>query len=449
MKRPLITTPRELQIGINPKNYFIDYLQLNVKMPYKQFIGQELIDSKKILNQLEDRFNLDKNYKTEGIEKTIPSLLTKLREEKDYYWGLHFDFSRNQTKLHQFSIHFKGRFFSGSVNHRYIYEKYDKIGNPIKTSKKLVSYDSKNVCEPTRNVIEDIQRVYETWKILEQYIVQHIYNAWGDRPFNTTISRLDISTQMKSSLNKSVFKYNKQPWFQIKNPATMIFPFYHVGEETYTGFRATLGDENNQPSNRDICQLLVYDKNFTSQHESKNELSKLICLNRFGTNNVIRKEWKLKLPFIKQVTNKFNIKPDIEGLFDVTKNPKVYGCFWRALIQQFRRNKDCILYNDSHKYMAFHDPEFRKLVFRLGGWKNYEIERAYKRISPPRLSNMEVGRMAKKSNFQKVTLWHPLNVIKSTLSKEYEKFTDKEKEQLDKYFLNHLIKNKRIPNYSY
>jgi hypothetical protein len=448
--RPLIIPPRQEFIFQNVKNYFLDYLTINIHIPENKAVKFELDDKRMMLNDMMDALANPKkiipewvrdcltNEKFENKNSPSPSsYLHANRKKYDHYYGLNI---KRMTRHNFLKIDFSGRFWSGSVNQKFIYEKYDKIGNPIERTKKLVKYDGTGLSEPTRYLTQDIDLVAKTFYEIEDICNTILNNYWGDgRKVYNTISRIDISTQKKSDLNKSIFKSRNHPWFQVKSPQeTHAFPYIDLNTGKYVSFLIAKPNENNMPDLTKRIWLKVYDKNQTI-----NQLNKAICLSRFGTTNVIRKEWHLRRPFFKSLLEQHgnNGKADFEalhyGIRHNDKTPLLYNLFRRI-----RMNMDCILYNDTHKYIAFHDPEARKqlkLIHKLPLWK---INGLFKRISPPQLGNLDLTHILPTKNMQKAKHWSEITILTKEIKSYYKTMDTKDKMVFNKFLFDFIKQNK-------
>lgn len=449
--KPLIIPPRRKFIFQNHKSYFLDYLTINLHIPDNRHVSYELQDKRNMLNDMMDALANPKklipewvqNAKTGGMieHKNLPSpsnYLTKKRKKYDHFWGLHI---RRMTRHNFIKLDFSGRFWAGSVNHKFIYEKNDKLGNPIEASKTLVKYDSSGLSEPTRFITEDIELVAKAFYEIEDICNTILSNYWGDgRKVYNTISRIDLSTQKKSDLNKSIFNSMNHPWFQVKSPQeTHAFPYIDLNTGKFISFLIAKPNQDNSPDLTKRIWLKVYDKNATI-----NQLNRTICESRFNTSNVIRKEWHLRRPFFKTILEKKTLmedgKADFKALhYGIRHHDK--SLFLSDLLFNIRQNMDCILYNDSHKYIAFHDPEARKLLKIIHKLPLYKVDQLFKRIKPPKIANLDLMHILPKKNMQKAKHWSEITILTKEIKNNYKSMVPKDKMVFNKFLFDFIKQN--------
>lgn len=433
----------------NPRSYFLDYLTINIQIPRKPHIDSELKETNAMLYDMVDalarpiykdipewvlRANDNLPIETKRMSKSSSFLHTK-RMVHDHYYGLHISTSK---KHHMLKLDFSGRFWSGSVNHRFIHTKQDKMGNNLEYTKTLVKYDGTGLSQPTTNILDDIDLVFEAYKEIEDICNTILANYWRDgRTVFSTISRMDISTQKKTSLQKSIFKSMHHPWFQVKSPKdTYAFPNINMDTGKYASFLIAKINQENSPDLKKRIWLKVYDKNQTID-----EMNKLICQTRFGTTNVVRKEWHLRRIFFKSLLqkNSTNKKADIYSLHECIKNykdnPFLYNLFYNI-----RKNMDCMFYNDSHRYMAFHDPIARKQLKIIHRLPMYKINQLFQRIKPLQIKNLDLSHMLPAKNHKRANSWTEVKFLTREIENSFNKMNESDKIQLKKNLANILYK---------
>lgn len=381
----------------NPNKYFLDYLQINFHIPYKEHVSYETTLANDILG---------------AFYRSIPSLLAKKQLKHDYWHGVHFPRLPNETKHKQIAMQFSGRFWAGDVNYKWV-KILNKNGYPT-GKEKLCNYLCTNESFPTTKIKDDWKLCYRVFEEMQSLINHYCWNIWKDRQVTNTVARIDISRQ---NFNTSL---NPRPTFFIKKMDDHhIQPSIHCGTNKYTSFDISRLNKQNQLSRGVPVYLKVYDKNW-----SKDYLNKITCDQRFKTTNVIRKEWRLNRRFYgPDTSHKIDTFQDL--ITTIIKKPKLLH-----LIKCMRLNKDVIIKNDSLKYLALHDIEARKQLKNAHKLPLYKLNKLYNKIIPrsPRLVISK--NKSQDKNFNKPYTWNRFTYARSLISNGVQEFSKSEKTAL-------------------
>jgi hypothetical protein len=151
----------------------------------------------------------------------------------------------------------------------------------------------------------------------------------------STISRLDLATQKKSTFLKSftpiVSPFNRDIVNQFEIP--------FKNQRYISGI--TIGPEIGRRTENIFFR--AYDKRFESSGAQT-------CLQRFKSLEYVRKEWMLRSRFLRK-----NLITTPSDLISLCKNPRLLS----ILIKKIRKSKDCILHNDNNLYKSLHDLKSR------------------------------------------------------------------------------------------
>tara|TARA_Y100001970_G_C14243835_1_gene866628 strand:+ start:155 stop:1375 length:1221 start_codon:yes stop_codon:yes gene_type:complete len=386
----------------NPKSYFLDYLSITFHIPKKPHLSSEL----PLANDIKATFY-----------RSFPEYLAKRRLENDMYYGIHALQSSSNSRFHSITVQFSGRFWAGDVNliwHRITNKNGFSIGR-----EELISYATLNESKPTTNIFDDVYKVLPVFEEIEAYINHIIWNIWPDRVCTHTLSRMDIARQSKSSLNKGI---RNRPHFWVKKKDNnQIIPYVHIGTNQFTAFKIGKISNSNEIDRSHPHILRVYDKNYT-----KDYLNQLICLNRFKTHNVIRKEWELKRRFFG-LESSHKISNFWDLMTCVNNEPQLLH-----LIKTMRLSKDCILYNDSQIYFALHDKESRKALKKAHKLPLYKLNKLYKKVIPKSPDLIFDTNKVQNSDIQEPYVWNAFKHIRGTLFSKKVQLTGLEKNELIK-----------------
>ena len=398
--RPFITPLLEKFKFDNVKKYFLDYLTITFHIPVSEAASTDLI----IANDL-------KRYYYSDFQKWI----IEKRIQNDKFYGVHCLESTSNKRFHSITIQFSGRFWAGDVHlkwHRVTNKKGFSTG-----TEELISYVTLEESIPTTNLIDDIYKVIPVFEEIESMINHIIWDVWKDRNCTNTISRIDIARQSKSSLNKG-FKNMPHFWYKKKDQ-NLLLSYYHVGTTEFTAFKIGKEGKSNEIDRSHPHLLRVYNKNHT-----KDYLNKLICLNRFKTTNVIRKEWELKRRFFG-LESSHKISSFWDLVTTINHEEKLLH-----LIKCMRLTKDCVLFNDSQKYYALHDKESRRLLKKAHKIPLYQLNKLFKKVIPKSPNFIFGENKAQPSDFKEPMVWNAFKHLRGTLYSKKVQLSQNEKNEL-------------------
>lgn len=385
-------------------NYFLDYVTINFRIDRKIHNTNQLLMTKEILSRFYNYINNRPNYDKKNI---IEGWLQKKRKEFDYYWGIHFPQSSFNKMYHFITVQFSGRFWAGDVNHKYepvnIYKKMDE------KNRVLTKYEGTKIVTPrTQKIINDIELVYIVANEIRE-IIQSINDTYSDlkgKPILNTVSRIDIATQKRSSLNKGGHT-NAPTLHQKRHPNNDVDASINSFTNQFSAF--TLGKRNKQKNgiDRNKLMLRVYDKEQTVE-----QLNKLICQKRFGSTNWIRKEWELKPNFYG--ANSSHKITSIEDLRNCIKDKNRL----QKLIKAMRKAADCLLYNDSKHYKSLHDRTTRKLLKESKFLTGKQLDQIYTNVKIPSADLVsDINKVSQKFIELNKKPWNPFAMIKGCINK--------------------------------
>jgi hypothetical protein len=396
------------------RKYFFDYLTVNIHIPRKKHNIEQLLMTKEILSQFYSYMHSRVGYEKGKIQW---GWLDKKRNECDNFYGVHFPISNFNKMYHFITVQISGRFWAGDVFHKYI---------PVDPNKKmddknrhLVAYSKHpNIIKnqiPTTNLVDDIRIAYNAIIDIQEIVntIMCNYKPFLRKKCRTTISRIDIATQKKCSLNKGCGRTNRPTFHMKRHKNNIIMPFVNVFTNKYSAF--TLGKRNTKKEGIDRNKFLlrVYDKD-----QSVDELNKLICLKRFGSTNYIRKEWEMKSSFYGP--NSSHKISTIEDLRSCILNKKRL----RQLIRSMRRTSDCILKSDGQHYRALHDTRVQKLLKKAHKLTESDLNRIYTKINIPNAHYVnDINRVSEKDIQKNKKPWNPFAMIKGMLSNHGKNIT--------------------------
>ena len=359
----------------NTDKYFLDWVTITVPVPYHQGFS----DSYRIADALIDEvFNDWNRFIYEG------------RISYPHYHGLNLAYSKS-TKAHKMlSFQFQGKFWANCLLH-----------DP--------HFANSTIC-----LKDDIIPVIKAWKKIESWLENIFLNVF-DKPTKIfpKVSRIDIARQSKSSLQEAT-PISKSPENNFWSP--MITE----GSHEITAFLLGKAHPDGGIDRSSNCHFKVYNKNWDMREERKHT-----CLTRFGSTNLIRKEWELKRPFFcPNSSHKIDTIYDLQNTFN--NKEKLLN-----LIKAFRKNKDCILYNDKSKYISFHDLKVRKTL-SSPSLPHYKLNKIFqKRI-------LRTNKKVPKKNVLKAQYWNPYNQLNGIINKYLHRLSKLElkniKEKIDLFY---------------
>ncbi len=401
---------------INTKYFFIDYITLNITLEPK--IKNNLSEYRKSKYDdfvKESEAYLKLYYQKAFIPKWIGDLKTGKFENKnlDFYKGVQILTDR----FRNIQINFKGKFF-----------------------------------EPTKTIKKDYQHFYDQYEMIDQ-IIQEFYKNKGVQcncgkllphqkhtcpDIKFTISRMDISNNIPT--------YFDNNWKDFFKPSDKVIKYEmkQNGIPLITGIEAKKINTKSQPN----MMFKAYDKRIPNPNQPN---SRKNCVKRFGTVDIIRREWVLKSQWLKtQMCNTPN-----QAFQTIMREHTL-----KSVIRKMRKTRDIVFYKlpkehqkltrifdnvrkDTDHYMSLHSEEARY----------------YKRHFHSDLSITELKKLLRKKPkaFLKnhrakeyVTIkYNPYTQMKG-LSKHLHNMTWKESYDLLDLQIKHLYNNKYVkPTTSY